>query len=100
MLLREKLNEILDPVTNNEMNNNQTSMNISEPYKLLRRFQYPSNPNPLTTNDYKEIGKVVNYYSAPIYSSRIINFYLSQLKKQEEELNAEILKKFGDKFSK
>ncbi len=98
MLLREKLNEILDPVTNNEMNNNQTSMNIVDPYSLLRRFQYPKNPSPLTTKDHIEIGKVVNYYSAPIYSSRIINFYLSQLKKQEEILNEEILKKFGNKF--
>lgn len=100
LMLREQLNNLLDPVTNNEMNNNQTSMNISDPYKLLRRFQYPTNPNPLTTNDYKEIGKVVNYYSAPIYSSRIINFYLSQLKQQEEILNEEILKKFGNKFQK
>lgn len=98
LMLREQLNNILDPVTNNEMNNNQSSMNISDPYKLLRRFQYPSNPNPLTTNNHIEIGKVVNYYSAPIYSSRIINFYLSQLKKQEEILNEEILNKFGNKF--
>ena len=98
MLLREKLNEILDPVTNNEMNNDQAAMNINDPYILLRRFQYPKYPNPLTTKDHIEIGKVVNYYSAPIYSSRIINFYLSQLKKQEEVLNEEILKKFGNKF--
>jgi hypothetical protein len=98
LLLREELNGVLDPVTNNKMNRSQNLMNRTDPYQLLRRYNYPEDPQPLTTYDRKELGKLINLCSGPVNTTLHINFYLDQLKKQEEILNDEILKKFGDRF--
>ena len=98
LLLREQLNGVLDPITNNKMNRSQNLMERSNPYKLLRRYNYPLDPRPLTTYDRKELGKLVNLCSGPVNTTLHINFYLSQLKNQEEVLNKEILSKFGTRF--
>jgi hypothetical protein len=98
LMLREELNMVLDPVTNNRMNRSQNLMERSNPYKLLRRYNYPENPNPLITYDPKELSKLINLCSGPVNTTLHINFYLNQLKSQEETLKAEIIKKYGSRF--
>lgn len=98
LLLRDQLNDVLDPVTNNKMNSSQNLQPERNPYKLLRRYNYPVSPNPLTTYDPKVLSRLINLCSAPVNTTFHINFYLNKLKNQEEVLNEEILKKFGSKF--
>ena len=98
LLLRDELNSILDPVTNNKMNRSQNLMNRKSPYLLLRRYNYPDDPNPLTTYETKTLSRLINLCSGPANTTLHINYYLSRLKQQEEILNEEILKKFGDRF--
>jgi len=98
LLLRDELNSILDPVTNNKMNRSQNLMNRTRPYLLLRRYNYPDDPNPLTTYETKTLSRLINLCSGPANTTLHINYYLSRLKQQEEILNEEILKKFGDRF--
>lgn len=98
LLLREHQSELLDPVTNNEMNNNQNLKVANIAKIILRRYNYPVNPRPLTTNDPKAIAKLLNLAVGSVNSTFHINNYLTQLKKQEEELSKEILEKFGNKF--
>jgi hypothetical protein len=98
LLLREELNGVLDPVTNNQMNRNQNLMNRSNPFLLLRRYNYPVDPQPLTTYDRKALGKLINLCAGPVNTTLHINFYLEQLEHQEKILNEEILQKFGKRF--
>lgn len=98
LLLREELNSVLDPVTNNQMNRSQNLMNRTNPYLLLRRYNQPIDPQPLTTYDRKALGKLINLCSGPVNTTLHINFYLQQLEQQEKILNEEILQKFGKRF--
>lgn len=98
LLLREQLNVVLDPVTNNKMNRNQNIRVESDPAKLLRRYKYPENPNPLTTYDTKDLGRIINLCAGPVNTTFHINFYLDRLRVQEEDLNKEILEKYGSRF--
>lgn len=98
LLLREEENNFLDPVTNNKMNRSQNLLNRNTPYLLLRRYNYPIDPGPLTTYDLKDLRKLINLCSGPANTTIHINFYLNRLKSQEEILNKEILLKYGNRF--
>lgn len=98
LMLREDLGGFLDPVTNNEMNRSQNLIARNDPKKTLRRYNYPTNPRPLKTYDNRELSKLINLCSGPVNTTYHVNFYLSQLKKQEMDLNKELVEKFGKQF--
>ena len=98
LLLRDELNSILDPVTNNKMNRSQNLTYTSSSRALLRRYNYPTDPRRLTTYDHDKLSRLINLCSGPVNTTLHINFYLNRLRLQEEVLNEEILKKFGDRF--
>lgn len=97
-MLREYLTTVLNPITNNEMSVHQNLKVPNESKRILRRFNYPTNPKPFIISDKKSMATLVNLCMGPVNTTYHINLYLEQLKEQEEELNKELIAKYGSHF--